>query len=300
MNDGINLHELASHFNNEDAARQLLEHLRWPSGPVCPHCGATDVYRLEGKATSTKPVRKGVLKCKACRKQFTVTVGTIFEDSHIPLHKWLLAIQLLCSSKKGMSAHQLHRILSVTYKSAWFMAHRIRYAMSQPPLAKLQGIIEADETYIGGKAHGKRGRGAENKIPVFALVERNGDVRSFKTERVTAKNLKGIIREHVDKSATIMTDEFLAYKGLGREFNHQTVNHGIGEYVNGLAHTNTAEGYFSLIKRGIVGVYHHVSSKHLSLYLDEFNFRYNGRKLNDSSRTLSAIASTEGKRLMLR
>ncbi len=169
-NDGFTLEEVAKHFSNDESARKLLEQLRWPNGPACPHCGSLEVYRLEAKPESKKPVRKGVLKCKACRKQFTVTVGTIFEDSHIPLHKWLLAIQLLCSSKKGMSAHQFHRMLGITYKSAWFMAHRIRFAMSQPPLVnKLQGIVEADETYIGGKAHGKRGRGAENKTPVFAL-----------------------------------------------------------------------------------------------------------------------------------
>jgi transposase-like protein len=297
----INLNELALHFHDEDSARELLERLRWPNGVECPHCGSLEVYKLEAKPNSKTPVRKGVYKCKACRKQFTVTVDTIFEDSHIPLHKWLLAFHLICSSKKGMSAHQLHRMLGVSYKSAWFMAHRIRYAMSQSPLAeKLSGTIEADETYIGGKAHGKRGRGAENKIPVFALVQRNGDVRSFKTERVTANKLKNYIREHVDASSTIMTDEFLAYKGLGKEFNHQTVNHGSGEYVNGEAHTNTAEGYFSLLKRGITGVYHHVSNKHLSLYLNEFNFRYNGRKVTDGERTASAITNVAGKRLMLK
>jgi len=237
----ITLDKLASYFNDDNSARELLEKLRWPDGPICPHCGSRESYRLVAKPNSKTPVRIGVLKCKKCRKQYTVTVGTIFEDSHIPIHKWLLAISLLCSSKKGMSAHQLHRMLGVTYKSAWFMAHRIRYAMSQSPLAeKLQGVIEADETYIGGKSHGKRGRGATNKTPVFALVERGGRVRSFKTERVTAKNLKGTIREHVNKNSTIMTDEFLAYKGLGKEFAaHHTVNHGNGEYVNGDIYTNT-------------------------------------------------------------
>lgn len=286
-------------YLDEDAAREYLERLRWHNSAVCPHCGVIGAYKLQPKADSKRPVRKGVWKCRACRKQFTVTVGTIFEDSHIPLYQWLSAIQFLCASKKGISAHQLHRMLNITYKSAWFMAHRIRYAMSQPPLTtKLQGIVEADETYIGGKSHGKRGRGASNKIPVFALLERNGDVRSFKTKRVTAKKLKGIIRQHVDDNSTIMTDEFLAYKGLGKEFNHQTVNHGHGEYVNGLAHTNSVEGYFSLLKRGIIGVYHHVSSKHLSLYLDEFNFRYNSRNITDGERAVLAIDSTSGKRLM--
>lgn len=218
---------LAPQFTDENKAREYLEQMRWSTGIVCPHCGSNEAYRLEGKIDSKSPVRKGVLKCKSCRQQFTVTVGTIFEDSHIPLNKWLLAIYLLCSSKKGMSAHQLHRSLGVTYKSAWFMAHRIRYAMTQPPLVdKLQGIIEADETYIGGKAHGKRGRGAENKTPVFALVERGGRVRTFKTPTVNAKNLREKIRENVDKKATVMTDEFKAYKSLGAEFEHHTVNHG--------------------------------------------------------------------------
>lgn len=289
-------------YLDEDAAREYLEQQRWPDGAVCPHCGVIGAYKLQPKADSKRPVRKGVWKCKSCRKQFTVTVGTIFEHSHIPLYQWLSAIQFLCSSKKGMSAHQLHRMLNITYKSAWFMAHRIRYAMGQPPLAeKLQGIVEADETYIGGKAHGKRGRGAENKTPVVALIQRGGDVRSFKTERVTSKNVKTIIREHVDKSSTIMTDEFRSYKGLDKEFaDHQTVSHGTGEYVRDNAHVNTAEGYFSLLKRGIIGTYHHISQQHLDRYLAEFNFRYNSRKVEDGVRMVLAINNAKGKRLILR
>ena len=285
-------------FLNEDIAREYLEQKRWPNGVVCPHCGVIGAYRIKGHVDSKKPARKGVWTCKACRKQFTVKVGTIFEDSHIPLHQWLSAIQFLCVSKKGMSAHQLHRMLNITYKSAWFMAHRIRLAMEQPGVIEtLNGIVEADETYIGGKAHGKRGRGAENKTPVFALVERGGDVRSFKTKRVTAKNLSQKIRENVDKKATIMTDEFLAYKNLGKEYEHHTVNHGAGEYVRGNAHTNTAEGFFSILKRGINGVYHHVSEKHLDRYLAEFGFRYNSRKVEDFVRIGIAIKQIEGKRL---
>jgi transposase-like protein len=286
------------YFYKADKAREYLESKRWPNGVVCPHCGSTEAYRLEANIESKSPVRVGVYKCKACRKQFTVTVGTIFEDSHIPLYKWLMAIQLMCSSKKGMSAHQLHRMLGVTYKSAWFMAHRIRYAMTQPPVVdKLQGIVEADETYIGGKAHGKRGRGAENKTPVFALVERGGRVRSFKTPRVTAKNLETKIRENVDKKATIMTDEFKAYNNLGKEYAHFTVNHGAGEYVNGDIYTNTAEGFFSILKRGINGVYHHVGEQHLDRYLAEFGFRYDNRKMEDLERAMIALEQTEGKRL---
>jgi transposase-like protein len=293
--DGILAKE---YFYDKDKAREYLEKMRWINGVVCPHCGSLESYKLEAKADSKKPVRDGVYKCKACREQFTVTVGTIFEDSHIPLNKWLMAIQLLCSSKKGMSAHQLHRMLGVTYKSAWFMAHRIRYAMTQPPVVgKLKGIVEADETYIGGKAHGKRGRGAENKTPVFALVERGGRVRTFKTEHVTAKNLQDKIRENVDRKAVVMTDEFLAYKGLDAEYEHHTVNHGAGEYVNGDVYTNTAEGFFSILKRGINGVYHHVSEQHLDRYLAEFSFRYDNRKVDDAVRCGLAIEQTKGKRL---
>ena len=289
-------------FLNEDNAREYLEQLRWPTGAVCPHCGTIGAYKLQPKADSKRPVRKGVWKCRACRRQFTITVGTIFEDSHIPIHQWLSAIQFLCASKKGISAHQLHRMLNITYKSAWFMAHRIRYAMGQAPIAeKLHGIVEADETYIGGKAHGKRGRGAENKTPVFAIVQRGGDVRPFKAERVTAKNLKAMIRENVDQDSTIMTDEFLAYKGLHKEFaNHQTVSHGSGEYVRGNAHVNSAEGYFSLLKRGIIGTYHHISQQHLDRYPAEFNFRYNSRKVDDGFRMVLAVEGAKGKRLMLR
>lgn len=285
-------------FLNEDVAREYLEYKRWPNGVICPHCGAIGAYRIEGKVASKKPARKGVWTCKSCRKQFTVKVGTIFEDSHIPLHQWLSAIQFLCVSKKGMSAHQLHRMLNITYKSAWFMAHRIRLAMEQPTvIATLKGIVEADETYIGGKSHGKRGRGAENKTPVFALVERGGDVRSFKTERVTAKNLSQKIHENVDKTATIMTDEFQAYRNLGKEYEHHTVNHGIGEYVRGNVHTNTAEGFFSILKRGVNGVYHHISAQHLDRYLAEFGFRYNARKVDDMARVDIALNQIEGKRL---
>lgn len=290
-------------LNDEDEAREMLERIRWPNGTVCPHCGIVgESYRLNGKKDSKKPVRKGVWKCKGCRKQFTVMVGTIFSGSHIPLRKWLMAIYLLCSSKKGMSAHQLHRMLGVTYKSAWFMVHRIRYAMSQPPLSnKLKGIIEADETYIGGKGKGKRGRGAEKKEVIFTLVERNGEIRSTHVANVTATTLKKAIRENVDKESTIMTDTFRSYKGLDKEFkNHYTVEHGEKEYVRGIVHTNTVEGYFSLLKRGITGSYHHVSKQHLPFYINEFDFRYNYRKVSDKERTIEAIKGFEGKRLFYR
>lgn len=293
----------AKQFNDEQTAREYLEGLRWPEGPVCPHCKTVGGhYNLKGKEESDKPVRKGVWKCHKCRKQFTVTVGTIFEGSHIPLHKWLLAVYLLCSSKKGMSAHQLHRMMKITYKSAWFMAHRIRYAMMQPALAdKLKGIIECDETYVGGKAKGKRGRGAENKTPVFSLVERNGNVHSKVVDRVTGKNLKGILKEKVDRKATIMTDDFKSYIGLKNDFvKHEIIKHSQKEYVRGNVHTNTVAGYFSILKRGLVGIYQHVGKQHLFRYLNEFDFRYNGRKMNDIVRSETALMGIEGKRLYYR
>lgn len=287
---------------NADQARELLEQLRWPEGPVCPRCGHDKAYSLKPKPGSKHPVRKGIYKCKGCRQQFSVTVGTIFEGSHIPLNTWLVAISLMCSSKKGISAHQLHRMLGITYKSAWFMAHRIRYALEQAPLKdKLSGIIEVDETYVGGKSKGKRGRGAKKKTPVVSLVQRDGVVKSRSIHRLTAKNLKSYIRDNVDKSSVVMTDDFKSYGGLGKEFSrHEIIQHSTKEYVRGNVHTNTAEGYFSLLKRGINGVYQHVSKHHLQRYLHEFDFRYNMRKIDDEKRTTAAISCIEGKRLMYR
>jgi transposase-like protein len=238
-----------------------------------------------------------------------VTVGTIFEDSRIPLSKWLLAIHLMCASKKGYSAHQLHRTLGITYKSAWFMAHRIRFAMSQEPLAsKLSGIVECDETYIGGKAKNMhaserkakiQGRGAVSKFPVCSLVERQGRVRSTHVPNVTGANLRSVLRAHVEPTAHIMTDEFTSYIGVSSEFaSHQTVNHGKGEYVRREAHTNTIESFFALLKRGIIGTFHHVSEQHLHRYLSEFDFRYNLRAVKDGERMMEALKGFEGKRLM--
>jgi len=300
-------------FQDPLAAADYLESLRWPNGPVCPHCGVVDEkhYRLKSQT-------RNLWKCRACRKQFTVTVGSIFEGSHIPLNKWLLAFYLLCSSKKGMSAHQLHRMLGVTYKSAWFMGHRIRYAMEQPAFTQLlSGTVEVDETYVGGKVRrsNKRqsrpldptkpdkrmqtGRGAD-KTPVVALVERGGIVRAERVANVTGKELKGAIRRYVDPSATLMTDSFASYRGLDKEYaGHFTVNH-LDEFVHGDIHTNTAENFFSILKRGIDGVYHHVSQAHLGRYLDEFTFRYNNRVANgidDAERTRRALLGVGGKRL---
>jgi transposase-like protein len=300
-------------FQDPLIAADYLESIRWPNGPVCPHCGEAErkPYKLPHKT-------RRLWKCAACRKQYTVTVGTIFEGSHIPLNKWLLAFFLLCSSKKGMSAHQLHRMLGITYKSAWFMAHRIRYAMEQRPFQTLlTGTVEVDETYVGGKVRrsnrrkttpldpyqpDKRkqtGRGSD-KTPVVALVERGGSVRSFRVANVTADSLGGAIRLNVAREAHLRTDSYPSYKQVGREYaSHETVDHN-DEYVRGDVHTNTAENFFSILKRGINGVYHHVSVAHLDRYLAEFNFRYNTRSANgytDADRTRIALAGTEGKRL---
>ena len=233
----LNLSKLAKYFSDENAARALLEKMRWPNGPACPKCGGVDPYKLTPKPGSK--TRKGLYKCRACRKQFTVTVGTIFEDSHIPISKWLLAIHLLCASKKGMSAHQLHRMLGITYKSAWFMAHRLRYAMSQEPLAsKLSGIVEIDETYVGGvRKHrpqgGKPAPGDPQKTAVMALVERGGRARAFPMERVTSRNAQDAIRSLVEKGSHTMTDEAHFYHALKSGYTHETVHHSSGEYVKG-------------------------------------------------------------------
>jgi len=285
----------------EDEARAYLEAIRWPDGPVCAHCGQRErVYRITGKSA-----RPGLLKCGECRRQFSVTVGTIMHRSHIPISKWVLAFHLMCSSKKGISALQLQRNLGMgSYRTAWHMEHRIRLAMKEEPLRNmLRGTVEADETYVGGKSHGgKRGRGAPKKTPVLALVERRGRVVSRPVERVNPAHLKGAIRENVHVDSRIMTDEWHAYRGIGAEFSggHGVVKHGIREYVSGDNHTNTAESFFALLKRGIHGTFHHVSKKHLGRYCDEFAFRWNLRRVNDGERTLAAIRGSEGKRLTYR
>jgi transposase-like protein len=318
MDNELNLVTLAQHFSDEDKAREFLEKLRWPDGPVCPHCGLLDnAYRLEPKPSKKgKHVRKGVWKCGGCREQFTVTVGTIFEDSHIPLSKWLLAYHLLCASKKGMSAHQLHRMLKVTYRSAWFMAHRIRYTMTQEPLSsKLKGVIELDETYVGGKLRvgpykprsGKKPNYpavTSNKAAVVSVLQRGGRVQSRHVERVTADNLKPMVQQMVDEQAHVMTDSSTVLKGALTIRRHDQVNHSVKEYVryeDGVCiTTNTVESYFATFKRGINGVYHHVGKQHLHRYLSEFDFRYNARKVTDGDRTLMALNGVDGKRLMLR
>lgn len=304
----LNLVDITRYFNGENQARAFLETLRWPEGVVCPHCEEKDsAYRLKAKSKGETHARNGLWKCSACNKQFTVTVGTIFEDSHIPLSKWLLAYYLLCSSKKGMSAHQLHRMLGVTYKSAWFMAHRIRYTMRAEPLrSKLKGIVEVDETYVGGKQKGPGRPGMEsNKTPVVSLVERKGRVRSFHVDRVTSNNLREIMTENIRPSAGIMTDDFKSYGFVKKGFaSHDVIDHSSGKYVRRskgkVIHTNTAENFFSILKRGVIGVYHHWSKHHLHRYLSEFDFRYNARGTTDGERTARAIQGAEGKRLTYR
>jgi transposase-like protein len=307
MDGALNLSELAKYFSDEDAARELLESLRWgTTGAVCPHCGGADPYKLTPKATSTKPGRKGLYKCKACRKQFTVTVGTVFEASHIPLSKWLLALHLLASSKKGISAHQLHRNLGISYKGAWFMAMRLRHAAAHGPLGSmLEGTVEVDETYIGGKVRGVKTSAArraayDRKAPVVALIERGtGRIRAFPMPRVTADNLGKAIAAHVKPNARVVTDEHPTYKIVMEEASqrHETVNHGKDEYVRGDVYTNTVEGFFSLLKRGVNGTFHHVSKGHLHRYCDEFAFRYENRKASDSDRAAMLVLKAEGKRL---
>jgi transposase-like protein len=304
----FDLISLAAHFSDPEKAREFLEAQRWPDGPVCPHCDSVKAYKITPKTKAKTHARKGLYKCAECREQYTITVGTIFEDSHIPLNKWLLAIHLMCASKKGISAHQLHRMLGVTYKSAWYMAHRVRYAMSQPPLVgKLRGTVEADETYIGGRDKKRAGRPGwwSKKKPVFAFVERGGKVRSYHVARVTAKNLQHVLLQNVDKVARVVTDDFTAYRTLKDKFaQHDVITHSTGEYVRtekGFSvHTNTIEGFFGLLKRGITGVYHQVGSQHLHRYLAEFDFRYNSRQMQDWQRTLLALRGVGGKRLTLR
>ncbi|MEQ8389348.1 MAG: IS1595 family transposase [Alphaproteobacteria bacterium] len=289
-------------FQDENAARKHLEGILWPDGPTCPHCGEYEnIKKLAGKSH-----RPGLHQCNSCRGAFTVTVGTVLERSKIPLHKWVLGFHLIASSKKGMSAHQLHRMLGVTYKTAWFMAHRIREAMrefSPGPMGGENKVVEADETFVGGKAkNAKRGKPIPKKEAVFSLLERDGKVRSTHLPAVNHKNLRPAIFTQVDRKSYLMTDEAMHYKGIGKEFaGHGSVNHSIDEYVRGVFwHTNTIEGYFSILKRGINGTYQHVSQQHLKRYLGEFDFRYNERKITDAERAAKALYGIQGKRLTYR
>ncbi len=290
------------YFHDEPAAFEYLEGIVWPDGPVCPHCGGME------RAYDLSKTRIGLKKCGHCRKQFTVRVGTVFESSHVPLHKWLQAAFLMVSSKKGISAHQLHRILEITYKTAWFMAHRLREAMRGGDLAPMGGageVVEVDETFIGHdktiKPRGqKKGRGYAHKFKVLTLVERGGTARSMVVDDLKAKTLVPILKENIDRETRVMTDEAGQYRYLHHDFEHDFVRHGQGEYGRGPVHTNTIEGYFSIFKRGMKGVYQHCAQKHLHRYCAEFDFRYNARALTDAERAVFALQGAAGKRLTYR
>lgn len=295
------------HLQDEEAAYAWVEAHVWPQGPVCPHCQEkARVSKMRGNAT-----RFGLYKCYACRKQFRVTVGTIFEKSHVPLHLWLQAFYLIVGSKKGISSNQLHRTLGVTLKTAWFMSHRIREAMRcgslMPPMGGAGQVIEADETYIGQKSlykAFKNPRGYQHKLCVLTLVNRAGEARSFHIDRSSAEHIMPVVKANLAREVAVVTDEGRWYGELrGHVAQHERVNHTAGEYVRGEIHTNTVEGYFSIFKRGMKGVYQHCSEKHLHRYLAEFDFRYSNRvKLgcNDEQRAIRAVKGVVGKRLTYR
>ena len=307
----------APQFTDESAAIVALEASRWPNGEVhCPHCGSFKVRRMEGLTQA------GMFLCNDCRDKFTARTGTVMERSHIKVHKWLLAIHLMNSSKKGMSAHQLHRMLGITYKSAWFLAHRIREAMavdvkSSSPLGGTGKIVEADETYIGkvsgpaptkttsGRPFTKGGKsGPAGKRAVVSLVERGGHVRSFHVANASVEYVREVVVTNASRESTLYTDESRLYTKMGVEFaSHDTVKHSAKEYVRGAVHTNTIEGYFSIFKRGMKGVYQHCAEHHLHRYLAEFDFRYSNRSalgVEDGARAVTALLGAKGKRLTYR
>ena len=295
-------------FHDEDKAREHLETLLWPFGPTCPRCQGTRVTKLQGQST-----RPGVYKCRDCRKPFSVTVGTVFERSHIPLTKWLLAAYFMMTAKKSMSAKQLQRLIGTSYEAAWFLFHRLREIPLRTDFGPIGGsnkVVEGDETYIGGKEKNKHVskrkpgmQGGKGKQAVFSLIERDGEVRSFHVANVTARTLRPIIAKTASRQSTLMTDDAAVYPYVASEFaNHHSVNHSASEYVRlgGFVHTNTIEGYFALIKRRVYGQFHNVSEAHLSRYLAEFDFRHNHRYMSDTERTDALLRGAKGKRLMYR
>ncbi len=303
----------APEFHDNDAARAWLETYRWPNGPFCPHCGSVTPQRMGGTAH-----RAGLMYCRDCKGQFTVLTGSVMESSHISLPKWVLAIRMMTSSKKGGSAHQVHRSLGITYKSAWFLCHRIREAMRETSPAPIGGegkIVEADEAYHGrvaapaatknpfSKMYVKRSK-SKNKRPIVALVERGGEARVTHMPQVSAKNLREFMAKNADAKSRLHTDESALYPAIGKTFaTHETVNHGAKEYARGDVTTNSAEGFFGVFKRGMTGVYQHCSEKHLQRYLDEFTFRYNNRSrlgTEDTDRAQITTRKMGGKRLTYR
>jgi transposase-like protein len=287
-------------FTNEDKAREHLEALTWPDGPHCPHCGeAENVRRLQGKSH-----RKGLIQCNSCLKNFTVTVGTVFERSKIPLNKWLMATFLLSSSKKGMSSHQLHRMLGVTYKTAWFMAHRIREAMKDDgtPLGGPDKVIESDEAVVGGSKKKRLSGKVAPKKRIVTLVERGGAARSFHITHVNFSIVRSVLVTSAHRSSHLRTDDARFYNNIGREFaSHETTLHANREFSRGGGnHSNTVENFFSILKRGVIGTYHHWSAEHIHRYLAEFDFRYSTKNITDVERSDQALKGIVGKRLTYR
>lgn len=296
-------------YNDEEAARKHLEAVRWPSGPICPHCGAVLPRSLKGNSMGS-----GWFYCPDCQDKFTVRTGTIWERSHIPLHKWLLASRMMASSKKGVSAHQLHRTLNITYKSAWFLAHRIREAMKDTDPKPLGGegkVIEADETFHGpgrdvyyNDKGWQKERGTGGKLKILSLVERRGKARSIKAAHLRAADVQKFIFANASTDSELNTDEARHYPRIGKKFaKHEMVTHSKGEYARGSVTTNSAEGFFSIFKRGMMGVYQHCGEQHLQRYLQEFDFRYSNRiklGVDDAERTTRVLQGAEGKRLTYR
>ena len=285
-------------FPDEQSCIDHLRAIRWANGAYCPYCGCAEIYTFSDNRTH---------KCKACRQRFSIKVGTIFEDTKLPLRKWFMAIWLATSHKKGIASAQLARDIKVTQKTAWFMLHRLRLAAQTGSFNKpLDGMVEADETYVGGReankhthkrTEGTRGRSTKTKTPVLGVLERGGDLRATTVRNVSADTIRAFIKANVAPGSNLMTDEFAGYAGLAPTYHHHTVNHSAGEYVRFFAHTNGIEGFWALLKRGIIGVYHHVSPKHLERYVTEFTYRYNRRAMGEGQRVNDLLGHVSGKRL---
>ena len=306
----VTFHEVMR-WSDEDC-RAFLEAMRWPDGPVCPKCGGIDPYRITRKNPG-KNVQRSLYRCRVCKKQYTATVGTIFEDSKIPLHKWFAAIYLMCASKKGISAHQIHRQLKITYKSAWFLCHRIREAMRDKDINLLTGTIEADETYVGGKRRGhvvwaerrqdevhmglrpKQPHPRMDKTAVFGMLERGGIARTMVVKDVNRDTLEALLLAGIDtENSRLMTDGHAAYKVIKKHLPHEVINHE-ETYVRGEVHTQGIENYWSLLKRGLIGVFHHVDAYYLPMYLEEFEYRFNRRRISDEERFAELFEQVQGR-----